>query len=366
MGWFRFYDRMIDSPQVLELNDTEFRLLVSMWCLASAAETRGVLPFSPRALQRRVLPDRSGEDIAQMLAHLTDLALIAPLSNGAGYTIMHWEEHQYEYASWTPEARREQKRKERQHHHDDEASVSQVGRNDVASGRKTDTDTDPEDPESHDRNSKTPDAAASHAHTSTRERQPKPSAQSAQGGDHDNALIHETETTLARWRTLTKKRRASLPSPDALHSVLQRHYQRGMTVEVLHCEILKLEDEATTAARPLTLTRLDNWLNQWHAPPPDAHARIGNGRHVSPAHPEPPTRISASQANQWWITPTAASAPLPATHATRAAAAAPAAQVSPDTAADDGCVANVLRSPPQASGPTPGQIMPPLQVIAAR
>lgn len=139
-GWFRFYDRMIDSPQVLELNDTEFRLLVSAWCLASAAETRGTLPFSARAIQRRVLPDHSVDEVQQMLTHLTELHLITSLSDGCGYVIENWDKHQYKYPSLTPDARREQKRKERQASDNTADDMSQECRNDVATCRNVDTD----------------------------------------------------------------------------------------------------------------------------------------------------------------------------------------------------------------------------------
>jgi hypothetical protein len=143
-GWFRFYDRMIDSPQVLELSDAEFRLLVSLWCLASASELRGTVPFTARALQRRALPDHSTQEVEAMLAHLVGLDLLEPLAftlpfddgngNGsAGYSVVRWDMHQYENPSWAPEARRQQKRNERQAQRD----MSQPCRNHVASGRKT-------------------------------------------------------------------------------------------------------------------------------------------------------------------------------------------------------------------------------------
>lgn len=147
-GWFRFYDRMIDSPQVLELSDTEFRLLVSIWCLASTQEVRGTIPFSARALQRRVLPDRTCEQVEEMLAHFLALDLLE--TTETGFSVSHWDKHQYSHASWAPEARREQKRKERSASHTAVSLVSQASRNVVASGRKTDTDTETETERDHD------------------------------------------------------------------------------------------------------------------------------------------------------------------------------------------------------------------------
>lgn len=146
-GWFRFYDRMIDSPQILELSDTEFRLIVSLWCLTSAQEQRGRLPFTARAIQRRVLPTQSVEDVDAMLAHFIELELLG--SDEKGYYIQRWDDHQYQHQSWTPEARREQKQRERNQKNtrrDNVATMSQGNDEDVATSRKTEEEGDP-DPE---------------------------------------------------------------------------------------------------------------------------------------------------------------------------------------------------------------------------
>jgi hypothetical protein len=121
---------MIDSPQVLDLSDAEFRLLVSLWCLASAAETRGTLPYNARTLQRRALPDHTVAEVEQMLCHLIELDLLAQEeAEGQGYRVVRWDEHQYVHASWTPEERRKQKALERERA---SSTMSQAGRNDVA------------------------------------------------------------------------------------------------------------------------------------------------------------------------------------------------------------------------------------------
>lgn len=150
-GWFRFYERMIDSPEVLQLTDSEFRLVVSLWCLASSAGQDGYLPYTALLLRRRCLPDRTPAEVGEMLAHLIALDLVA--IQGEGYQITRWTEHQYTYESWKPAARAAQKRKERtkstpslpptpsltpaQEPEGYVASVSQAGSN-----VDTDTDTD--------------------------------------------------------------------------------------------------------------------------------------------------------------------------------------------------------------------------------
>lgn len=104
-GWFRVYDRMIDSPQILELNDTEFRLLVSLWSLASAAGQEGDLPdYRSTTIQRRVLPSESVETIRDMLQHLKDLGLVE--GEEGAYRIVRWNDHQYDYPSKHPSNRK--------------------------------------------------------------------------------------------------------------------------------------------------------------------------------------------------------------------------------------------------------------------
>lgn len=102
-GWFRLYDRMIDSPQILEINDSEFRLIVSLWCLSSAEGCNGKLSYTNSALRRRILPDHSLDEITSMITHLIELDLLFGTENN--YMIPRWELHQYEYNSRIPKNR---------------------------------------------------------------------------------------------------------------------------------------------------------------------------------------------------------------------------------------------------------------------
>ncbi len=106
-GWFRLYDRMVDSPEILELDDTEFRLLVSLWALASSAGQDGSLPgFRPASIQRRVMPHCAVDAISNMIDHFKALGLIE--GDAGGYRICRWEQHQYEYPSKFPSRRRKE------------------------------------------------------------------------------------------------------------------------------------------------------------------------------------------------------------------------------------------------------------------
>jgi len=92
-SWFRFYNRMIDSPQILELSDSEFRLIVSLWCLASME--RGTIHYSIKALRRRIMPDKDEEELKEMINHLKELDLL--VEEEGYFRIPRWEIHQYEY-----------------------------------------------------------------------------------------------------------------------------------------------------------------------------------------------------------------------------------------------------------------------------
>ncbi|MEN2984324.1 MAG: hypothetical protein ABDH25_04790 [Dictyoglomaceae bacterium] len=109
-GWFKFYDRMIFSPQIVELNDGEFRLIVSLWCLASNRE--GKIPYSIEGIRRICLPDKSSEDILKMINHLIELDLLK--GEDGNFEIPRWEIHQMGCVSKTKEYKREYMKKYRE------------------------------------------------------------------------------------------------------------------------------------------------------------------------------------------------------------------------------------------------------------
>jgi len=115
--WIRLYCRMVDSPDILELEDSEFRLLVGLWCLAGSSDEPGVVRYTLRGLQRRLMPHHDEQSVARMLERLVELDLLRPLADGPGYAIPRWEQHQYIYPSWTPDAQAD-RRRARQSKHD--------------------------------------------------------------------------------------------------------------------------------------------------------------------------------------------------------------------------------------------------------
>jgi hypothetical protein len=94
---------MIDSPEILKLNDSEFRLLVSVWCLAKDADDGGNIDYTLETLHRRVMPDHRKKEFSKMVDHLTELGLLS--SNDQGFSVPRWELHQYEYSSRIPSKR---------------------------------------------------------------------------------------------------------------------------------------------------------------------------------------------------------------------------------------------------------------------
>jgi len=251
-GWFRFYDRMIDSPQVLELSDSEFRLLVSIWCLASEQEERGTVPFTARALQRRALPDRGVSDIEEMLAHLIELDLLQLAEHG--YVVPRWEMHQYDYGSWTPEARREQKRKERQA----QREQSQECRNDVASSRKTDTDAEGEtETETDLSDGKDIPVAAAVARThATSAPEPTGDHSSGDGG----ASTAPTPIAATFIRQVAEAAHLQTYDAAALGNCLACYHARDPAR--IRAEAGKAFEYYGGKGRPVTVRLLDNWLRR--------------------------------------------------------------------------------------------------------
>lgn len=110
IGWFRVYDRMIDSPQILELSMAERGLLVSLWCLSSAND--GEIPYSARQLRRRLFAEDWPEsDFADILTRFEDLHLLERTADG--WRPCKWMEHQYSKPSDRPESTAERKRQQR-------------------------------------------------------------------------------------------------------------------------------------------------------------------------------------------------------------------------------------------------------------
>lgn len=104
-GWFRVYDRMLDSPDILELNDSEFRVVVSLWCLASQGGSEdGQIAYKNGALWRRVAPQIPKEDFENILTRLQEVGLL--LGKDGEYFVKEWARHQYLYDSKKPSVRK--------------------------------------------------------------------------------------------------------------------------------------------------------------------------------------------------------------------------------------------------------------------
>lgn len=99
--WFRVYNRLIDSPDIIDLDDNEFRVLIGIWCLASASGDRdGIIKYSQKGLQRRLNYQRSYKTFATTLQSLCNLGLIQ--INGIEIKPSNWQRHQHDYESKMP------------------------------------------------------------------------------------------------------------------------------------------------------------------------------------------------------------------------------------------------------------------------
>ena len=136
-GWFRVYDRMIDSPDILELNDAEFRVIVSLWCLASqGGSEEGYIGYRNGALWRRVAPQMKRESFEAILTRLKDIGLL--LGDDGDYRVKDWSRHQYQFDSYKPSVRRLKKEAKS----NECESIVNTSSNDCKANIKTDTDTE--------------------------------------------------------------------------------------------------------------------------------------------------------------------------------------------------------------------------------
>lgn len=161
LDWFRLYNRMPLDPKVRSLSDAEFRILVFLWCQASASADRGKVYVTPtKGMSPKEICVLAGCDNAATMSDseatcrlesLSSVALVACDKNGV-VAIPNWDRLQYGRESWIRENKRKQKRKERARKKgppppsapaDD---VARMSHGDVATGngdsRTTDTDTD--------------------------------------------------------------------------------------------------------------------------------------------------------------------------------------------------------------------------------
>jgi hypothetical protein len=109
-GWFRVYDRHLDSSKILELSLAERGLLMGIWTLASAKD--GVVELSPLQLKRRLWMDEwTVEQVKDALDKLKGLGLLEEVEGGIAPS--QWIEHQFPNPSDRPESVAERKRKQR-------------------------------------------------------------------------------------------------------------------------------------------------------------------------------------------------------------------------------------------------------------
>jgi hypothetical protein len=133
-GWFRVYDRHLESPQIIELNLAERGLLMGIWTLASASD--GVIHLSARLLRRRLFIEEWTEhQVQEALDKLKALDLLEDVEGG--FAPSRWIEHQFPNVSDRPESVAERKRKQRSRQNQGDKTVA----NDNASASHADVTT---------------------------------------------------------------------------------------------------------------------------------------------------------------------------------------------------------------------------------
>ena len=127
-GWFRVYDRNIDSPQMLELSLAERGLLMGLWSLASSAP-EGYITYTARQLRRRLFIEEWTEsEVQQAIDKLVEIDLMQRTDSGLKPS--RWDQHQHNYPSDSREATAARKRKQRENEQD---AVTNAAQNDAES-----------------------------------------------------------------------------------------------------------------------------------------------------------------------------------------------------------------------------------------
>jgi len=99
LGWFKFWTRAIHDPKIVELDNAEFRFLVTLWCLASESTERGVIRNPSWGHLVHIAAIEPGEggnvafDLESLRNTLRNAGLIKVRTNG-DIEINHWEEWQ--------------------------------------------------------------------------------------------------------------------------------------------------------------------------------------------------------------------------------------------------------------------------------
>jgi len=128
---------MLDSPDILELNDSEFRVVVSLWCLASQGGTEdGKVLYKNGALWRRVAPQMKKETFEGILSRLKSIGLL--LGEDGEYSVKDWGRHQYLFDSYKPSVRK----LKREAMSTERADNVKLSSNDCQAIVKQDSDTD--------------------------------------------------------------------------------------------------------------------------------------------------------------------------------------------------------------------------------
>lgn len=91
MKWFRMYTEIVDDPKMSDLSDREFRLFVSLLCVASEREKDGVINLCPDKIAWRIRA--SVKEVISLQEKLIQLKILN--NNGVGVEFIHWKERQF-------------------------------------------------------------------------------------------------------------------------------------------------------------------------------------------------------------------------------------------------------------------------------
>jgi hypothetical protein len=132
MKWFRLHTEIKDDPKMLELDDHQFRLWISILSMAGEADERGIIPaYRPRGLAAAL--HTTVESMDSAFALFSELGMVERREDGS-LLVSNFMDRQYDNLSDHPEkvAERKARYKERQQNEPPAArSVKEQAKNDT-------------------------------------------------------------------------------------------------------------------------------------------------------------------------------------------------------------------------------------------
>ena len=259
MPWFRLYSEIKDDPKMLCLSDTHFRLWISLLCMASESDDRGVIaPCPPIGLAAALRT--TCDALSEALEAFAELDMIERQDDGS-ILVTHFLDRQYDNPSDQPEQTRDRKRRQRERTRDTETSHEQVT---SESREVTQRVEESREEERRVEETKDPSGAAAPAPAKITAKPAKPNSGLREDQVMWNVLLSvfgipdgtkPSDAARARWNEAIKQFRDAGVKATDLPSLAERYEKlfgkRPPTPHAMVVHLLELQSNAPPRASPV-------------------------------------------------------------------------------------------------------------------